>query len=86
MKFTKLLSSNKNIYLVLAADRTNRACYFFLRCNHKDYDMIKRSFNKRHLDLTKYGEVIASGWGHEVSDDTKLMLKQKFDVDVDELV
>lgn len=64
--FVELVRRNegKAIHLVKTYDQDTRPCWFLLRSDehslakleHTEYDVI--------IDLTRFGEIMDSGWGH----------------------
>jgi|GEM_PF-2890655 len=73
------------IHLVRGKDSTTMPCYFFLLCTHSKLDQLLEKSKKSNTDLTAYGEVIASGYGSDVSDEVRALLKEKYNFDADTL-
>jgi hypothetical protein len=57
--------SNGDTYLVKAHDSNNRACWFLLKSTDINAKKLKNTIFNDTIDLTKYGKVLDSGWGHE---------------------
>jgi hypothetical protein len=52
------------IHLVRTFDDRQRACWFLMRANSLQLLKLQHTASAATIDLTQYGEVVASGWGH----------------------
>lgn len=64
--FVELVRNNDRgaQYLVRTYDRHERPCWFLLKAQERSMVRLERTHYDDRVDLTEYGEVIASGWGH----------------------
>ena len=58
------------LHLVKTYDDDDRACWFLLKANERSLVKLERTSYDDIIDLTQYGEVIASGWDHEPDERT----------------
>jgi hypothetical protein len=70
--FVALLRNNDGtpVHLVKTYDRTQRACWFLLKATTRNIVKLEHTTFEEIIDLTQYGEVIASGWGHLPNQDS----------------
>ena len=52
-------------HLVKTYDDDDKACWFLLKANERSLVKLERTSYDDIIDLTQYGEIIASGWGHD---------------------
>lgn len=78
-------NSSTPIHLVRGRDSTGMECYFYLMCSHQKLDRLLDISKDGNCDLTQYGQVVASGYGTEVSDDVRKTLREKYNFDADTL-
>jgi|GEM_PF-2409529 len=73
--------SGQPIHLVRCTDLQGRKCYFFLMCSMEKVKQLQSPENKQKdsLDLRDYGNIVASGFGVDPSDEVIKMLKDKYD-------
>ena len=57
-------SDGSAIHLIKTYDETNEACWFLLKANERSLVRLERTSFDDIIDLNEYGEVVASGWGH----------------------
>ena len=57
------------LYRVRSWDHHGRPCWFLLRASDFSLIRLNRTLCKDIIDLTAYGEVVDSGWGHELPQD-----------------
>ena len=71
------------IHKLKAKDSTGRWAYYFVLVDPvKERQFIKAIEGEGMIDLENFGEVIASNYGEEPSDDVLQMLKERYDFDV----
>lgn len=81
----KFLKNRKEpMHLIRTQDSSGKDCYYVIMASGKKIEMFKNS-NDAYVDLNEYGIIVTSGWGHEPSDETKQMLKEKYNFDADNL-
>ena len=51
--------------MVKTYDRNERPCWFLLKANERSAIQLKHTNYEDMIDLTQFGEVVDSGWGHE---------------------
>lgn len=51
-------------HLVCTFDTQQRACWFVMKAASLQLVKLRHTMPDAIIDLTQYGEVIASGWGH----------------------
>lgn len=73
------------IHFIRCKDIRGRDCYYFLMCSHEKVKILK-SVTEGNFNVNDYGKIIASGFGREVSEDIRLMLKSEYGFDIDSLV
>lgn len=67
VKITKLNNSNgSGSHLIKTYDQNDNPCWFLLEANDYGLEALERTSFDELVDLTAFGEVVASGWGHEV--------------------
>ncbi len=81
----KLIKSSQTpIHLVKSIDDNNRKCFFFVMASKLKIRAMQ-SIKNGMVNLSEYGVIVASGFGHEVPVETKLMLMEKYGFDADSL-
>lgn len=65
--FVALVRNNDGtpVHLVKTYDRAQRACWFLLKATTRNIVKLEHTSFEEMIDLTQYGEVVASGWGHD---------------------
>lgn len=53
------------VHLVRTYDQQERPCWFLLKANEYSLVRLERTAYEDIIDLTQFGEVVASGWGHK---------------------
>jgi hypothetical protein len=76
-KFIK--QSSLPIHFIRGKDNTGRDCYFFLMCNLDKMRRLQGASKSGNIDLLKFGQVIASGFGRDPDAQVCRMLKEKYD-------
>ena len=72
---------NYRAFFLTGCDLNDRACYYVLACPpHKISQIIESNVD----DMSKFGQVLYSGFGSSPSEDIKKMLKEKFNVEFPE--
>jgi len=61
-------SDGSAAHLIKTYDKEDRACWFLLKANERSLVRLEHTSYDDIIDLTQFGEVIASGWGHEPDD------------------
>ena len=84
-KFSSAVTGKGQFFLVRAADAQNRPCYFVIRAANGQLRQLKDKEEGARLDMRDYGDIVASGFGHEVSAENKKHLQEKYGVDADAL-
>lgn len=78
----KILSnSNKPIHFIYADVGMGIKFHWFIMCTAQKYKLLSEHFGKEKINLSDYGVILASGWGMEPSEETKSMLKAKYNFD-----
>lgn len=81
----KFIRSRKDpIHLVRTKDSAGRDCFYFLLARKSKLKSFKQSVQEV-VNIGDYGVIIASGFGHEVPEETKQMLKNTYNFDFDSL-
>ena len=60
-------SNNSATHLIKTYNEQNEPCWFLLKANERSLVSLERTSFDEIIDLAEYGEVVASGWGHEIS-------------------
>lgn len=68
-------------YQVMGKDTTNRTAWYFVLVDKEKKEQFLNHKPGDSYDLADYGKIIASGYGDEVPDDVKEMLKEKYGFD-----
>ncbi len=68
-------------FQVMGKDTTNRTAWYFILVDKEKKDQFLNHKPGDSYDLADYGKIIASGYGDEVPDDVKEMLKEKYGFD-----
>lgn len=63
-------SDGSAMHLIRTYDENGAACWFLLKANERNLVKLGRTSYDDIIDLTQYGEIIASGWGHEPDERT----------------
>ena len=58
-----------DLHLVRTYDQEERPCWFLLKANERSLVKLKRTAYNDMIDLTLFGEVIASGWGNDPNEE-----------------
>ena len=66
--FVKLIreSDSSATHLVKTYNDKNEPCWFLLKAIERSLASLECTSSDEIIDLNEYGEVVASGWGHEV--------------------
>lgn len=70
------------IYFVTAVDINGKDSHFFVKSTQAKIDAFLQ-VSSGPLKLTDYGEILASGFGKIPTGETKRIMKEKYDFDVD---
>jgi hypothetical protein len=60
-------SDGSPTHLIKSYNQQNEPCWFLLKANERWLAKLENTSFDDLLDLNEYGEVVASGWGHEIS-------------------
>lgn len=52
-------------HVIRTYDANDRPCWFLLKASEVSLLKLEHTAYEDFIDLTQYGEVLASGWGHE---------------------
>ena len=52
------------LHLIRTYDAGDKPCWFLLRANELGLARLDNTLREELIDLTRFGEVVASGWGH----------------------
>lgn len=52
-------------YIVKTYDAENKPCWFLLKASDIKIKKLRHTSSDEIINLTQYGEVLDSGWGHE---------------------
>lgn len=80
----RLIGSRKNqIHRIKAKDITGRTAYYFVLVDPvKEAAFLADIKAKESIDLSSYGQVLASNYGEAPSEAVRQMLKERYDIDV----
>lgn len=68
-------------FQVMGRDSTDRTAWYFILVDKEKKEQFLAHKPGDSYDLADYGKIIASGYGDEVPDDVKEMLKEKYGFD-----
>ena len=68
-------------FQVMGKDTTGRTAWYFVLIDKEKKEQFLAHKPGDSYDLADYGKIIASGYGEEVPDDVKEMLKEKYGFD-----
>ncbi len=68
-------------YQVMGKDTTNRTAWYFILVDKDKKEQFLGHKPGDSYDLADYGKIVASGYGDEVPEDVKEMLKEKYGFD-----
>ncbi len=68
-------------YQVMGKDSTGETAWYFILVDKEKKEQFLAHKQGDSYDLADYGKIIASGYGNEVPDDVKEMLKEKYGFD-----
>lgn len=78
--------SSDPFVLVKAHNSVGIRCYFILVCKERDIALLKENTDQDSTDISRYGKIIAKGFGHipeqAVIDD----IQQRYDYDIMPLI
>lgn len=63
--FVERIRDGSAIHLVRTYDQEENPCWFLLKANERSLASLERTAYEDIIDLTQFGEIVASGWGHE---------------------
>lgn len=55
------------LHLINTHDAQARACWFLLRADVRQLARLAGTAASELIDLTQYGQIVASGWGHRIA-------------------
>ena len=86
MTFTDKIikSSTTPIHYLWGKNAQGNKYHWLIMCPSEKYQSLKQNFGKPNINPEDYGTLIASGNGHEVPETTKIILKEKYNLDFDE--
>ena len=70
------------ISFIQTKDSGGRDCYYFVLASQNKIDSFTNSTSSV-VNLNDYGIIIASGWGHNPSEEIKHLLKKKYNYNAD---
>ncbi len=85
MSFAKKTVKPENIHFVSCRDNWGRPCHFFLLANQLQVKALKNDDLPEIFDLTKYGKIIASGFGKKPSKETREQLMAEYNYNFDKI-
>jgi len=56
------------LHVIRTYDHEKKPCWFLLRSNELSMAKLERTAYGNMIDLTTFGEVVASGWGHTLDE------------------
>ncbi len=68
-------------YQVTGKDITGKTAWYFILVDKEKKDQFLNHKPGDSYDLADYGKIVASGYGDDVPDDVKAMLKEKYGFD-----
>ena len=74
-------SRNDMCYKVMGRDSTGRIAWYFILLDKDKKEKFLQHKKGDSYDLLDYGKIIASGYGEEVPEDVKELLKEKYGFD-----
>lgn len=57
-------TGGSGLHVIKTYDSAQRPCWFLLKADELSLMKLERTRHDDMIDLTHYGEVVASGWGH----------------------
>lgn len=74
------------IHLIRAKDKSGAEAWYYILSSHEKVRMVANSeADGSFLNLSDYGQIVASGFGREPTAEAKQMLKDKYNFDADSL-
>lgn len=70
------------VHRVRGTDHTGRTAYYFVLVQPHKEDAFLRALKTNRVNLTDYGQVIASCYGEEPTAEIKTMLREEYGFDV----
>lgn len=70
--------ANQPVHYLYGKDRNGKDCHFFIMCPQHRYSLLEKHFRDGTVNMTDYGRVVASGYGHAPSQATLRMLKEQY--------
>ncbi len=78
----RLQQQGAPIHFIRTYDAEARPCYFFLLASHERLAQLEADrAGGGMIDLTRYGTIVASGYGHEPERSTLDALKERYGYD-----
>ncbi len=62
-------ASGGDTHYVMTQDGSGRDCWFLMKITPRNLARLKQTTKTDRIDLTQYGTVLESGWGHEIPQD-----------------
>jgi len=75
------LLNHPPIHFIRTKDKWGRECYCFLLASDLKIRLLKAALKNPIVDLTRYGKVLASGFGHVPSEADIALLMEKYGFD-----
>jgi hypothetical protein len=77
------LMAHYPIHFIRTTDEEGEACFFLIRASQNNYQKLMASKHLRSIDISDYGEVLASGFG-EPTEALRREIKETYGVDLPE--
>ena len=76
-----------DVHLVSCTDANNEECYFLIVSSRKGFRQLTMQFKRNAtVNIADYGQIIDSGFGDRPNKKKKKHIKDKYNIDVDELL
>ncbi|NBO17891.1 MAG: hypothetical protein EBV03_01440 [Proteobacteria bacterium] len=76
-----LQKSSTPLHAIRGKDSIGRDCYFVLMCSMKKLPSLLAAMQQSNVNLTRYGQIVVSGFGTKPDEQTRKMLKEKYGLD-----
>ncbi|MDX1974225.1 MAG: hypothetical protein SFT92_00960 [Rickettsiales bacterium] len=76
-----IAQGNVAVHFITGKDENGRDAYYYVLASHEKIKMLTEH-TEEVADISDYGKIIASGFGHSPSESTKKQLKEQYNYDV----
>jgi hypothetical protein len=81
-----IATSTTPIHFVHGKIQGSLQYHWFIMCSTENYKILVSKFGTEPVVLEDYGVIVASGFGIRPTDETKKLLKEKYNFDADSLL